>query len=96
MAAGRSLLGTHGAQAFSHQLIVRSEHPGADRLTDIAMLRAEPQLYGPVASGSDAVSRPAARLAADAPQVLTAIRSPRLATQKRARALPGANAPVSA
>ena len=45
---------------------------GGDCLADIALLRAELGLYGPVAS-DPTVSRTVDRLAEDAPQVLRAI-----------------------
>jgi len=48
---------------------------GGDWLADIAVLRAEPQLFGPVAS-DPVVSRLVTRLAADAPAALKAIRRP--------------------
>src|SRR6266699_636256 len=49
---------------------------GGDCLADVAMLRAQPELFGPVAS-DPVVSRLVARLAADAPRALKAIRSAR-------------------
>jgi Transposase DDE domain group 1 len=47
---------------------------GGDRLADIATLRAEPALFGPVAS-DPVVSRLVSFLAADAPRALTPIRA---------------------
>jgi hypothetical protein len=61
---------------------------GGDCLADIAMLRAEPGLFGPVAS-DPVVSRLVSGLAADAPRTLKAIR----AARKRAWALAGQDAP---
>src|SRR6185437_5788458 len=57
---------------------------GGDCLADIALLRAEPELFGPVAS-DPVVSRLVSRLAADAPLVLKAIRAARAAARQRAR-----------
>ena len=53
---------------------------GGDCLADIAMLRAEPGLSGPVAS-DPVVSRLIAQLAADAPRALKAIRGARAAAR---------------
>ncbi len=49
---------------------------GGDCLADIAMLRAQPELFGPVAS-DPVVSRLVTCLASDAPRALKAIRSAR-------------------
>jgi hypothetical protein len=65
---------------------------GGDCLADIAMLRAEPGLFGPVAS-DPVVSRLVSRLAADAPRALKAIRAARAAARERAWALAGESAP---
>jgi hypothetical protein len=65
---------------------------GGDCLADIAVLREQPELAGPVAS-DPVVSRLAAMLAADGPQALKAIRAARAAARERARALAGENAP---
>jgi DDE family transposase len=65
---------------------------GGDCLADIAMLRAEPALFGPVAS-DPVVSRLITRLAADAPRALKAIRAARAAARERAWALAGESAP---
>ena len=65
---------------------------GGDCLADIAVLRAEPGLFGPVAS-DPVVSRLVARLAADAPRALKAIRSARAAARERAWVLAGEAAP---
>jgi hypothetical protein len=65
---------------------------GGDCLADVAMLRAQPQLFGPVAS-DPVVSRLVSRLAADAPRALKAIRAARAAARQRAWALAGDAAP---
>jgi hypothetical protein len=68
---------------------------GGDCLADIAVLRGEPALFGPVAS-DPVVSRLIAKLAADAPRSLRAIRAARAAARQRAWALAGEAAPGSA
>jgi len=65
---------------------------GGDCLADIAMLRAQPELFGPVAS-DPVVSRLVTRLAADAPRALKAIRTARAAARDRAWALAAGAAP---
>ena len=65
---------------------------GGDCLADIAVLRAQPGLAGPVAS-DPVVSRLVTRLAADAPRALNAIRAARAAARERAWELAGDNAP---
>jgi hypothetical protein len=65
---------------------------GGDCLADIAMLRAQPELAGPVAS-DPVVSRLVTALAGDAPRALTAIRAARAAARERAWALAGPAAP---
>ena len=65
---------------------------GGDCLADIAMLRAEPALFGPVAS-DPVVSRLVAKLAKDAPRALKAIRAARAAARQRAWELAGPDAP---
>jgi Transposase DDE domain group 1 len=65
---------------------------GGDCLADIAMLRAEPGLFGPVAS-DPVVSRLVSGLAADAPRALKAIRAARAAARERAWTLAGRDAP---
>jgi hypothetical protein len=65
---------------------------GGDCLADVAVLRAEPGLFGPVAS-DPVVSRLVARLAADAPRALKAIRAARAAARARAWDLAGQAAP---
>ena len=65
---------------------------GSDCLADIAVLREQPQLAGPVAS-DPVVSRLISTLAADLPRALKAIRSARAAARERAWALAGAAAP---
>jgi DDE family transposase len=65
---------------------------GGDCLADIAALRAEPELYGMVAS-DPVVSRTVAALAADPVRAVRAIRVARAAARERAWALAGAAAP---
>ncbi len=65
---------------------------GGDCLADIAVLRAQPELAGPVAS-DPVVSRLVSALAADAPRALRAIRKARAAARERAWALAGDRAP---
>jgi hypothetical protein len=65
---------------------------GGDCLADVAVLRAQPELSGPVAS-DPVVSRLIAALAADAPRALKAIRAARAAARERAWALAGPSAP---
>jgi hypothetical protein len=71
---------------------------GGDCLADIAVLRSQPELAGPVAS-DPVVSRLIGALAADAPRALRAIRRARAAARERAWALasdraPGAGGPL--
>ena len=60
---------------------------GGDCLADVAVLRAQPELFGPVASDPVAsdpvVSRLVTRLAADAPRALKVIRAARAAARQR-------------
>jgi Transposase DDE domain group 1 len=65
---------------------------GGDCLADIAVLREQPKLAGPVAS-DPVVSWLVAALAADGPQALKAIRAARAAAREQAWALAGENAP---
>jgi Transposase DDE domain group 1 len=65
---------------------------GGDCLADIAVLRGQPDLAGPVAS-DPVVSRLVSSLAADGPRVLTVIRAARAAARERAWALAGDAAP---
>jgi len=65
---------------------------GGDCLADVAVLRAEPELAGPVAS-DPVVSRLISALAAEAPRALKAIRTARAAARERAWALAGDRAP---
>ena len=67
---------------------------GGDCLADVAILRAQPELFGPVAS-DPVVSRLVARLAGDAPRALRAIRAARAAARQRAWELAGDAAPGS-
>jgi hypothetical protein len=65
---------------------------GGDCLADVAVLRAQPELAGPVAS-DPVVSRLVAALAAEGPRALRAIRRARAAARERAWALAGDRAP---
>jgi Transposase DDE domain group 1 len=65
---------------------------GGDCLADVAVLRAQPELAGAVAS-DPVISRLVSALAADAPQALRAIRTARAAARERAWALAGGAAP---
>ena len=65
---------------------------GGDCLADVAVLRAQPELFGPVAS-DPVVSRLVSRLADDLPAALKAIRAARAAARQRAWALAGGTAP---
>ena len=65
---------------------------GGDCLADVAVLRAQPQLCGPVAS-DPVVSRLVATLAAEGPRALRAIRQARAVARERAWALAGDRAP---
>jgi hypothetical protein len=65
---------------------------GGDCLADVAVLRAQPELAGPVAS-DPVVSRLITRLAGDAPRALKAIRAARAAARERAWDLAGDAAP---
>jgi hypothetical protein len=66
---------------------------GGDCLADVAVLRAEPGVYGRVAS-DPTVSRTVAALAADAPRALKAIATARAATRARVWAAAGKHAPT--
>ena len=61
---------------------------GGDCLADVAVLRAQPELAGPVAS-DPVVSRLVTRLAGDVPRALKAIRAARAAARERAWDLAG-------
>jgi hypothetical protein len=65
---------------------------GGGCLADVAMLRAQPELFGPAAS-DPVVSRLVTCLAADAPRALKAIRAARAAARQRAWELAGDAAP---
>ncbi len=65
---------------------------GGDCLADVALLRAEPGVFGQVAS-DPTVSRTIDALAADAPAALKAIDTARAAARARAWELAGAHAP---
>jgi hypothetical protein len=68
---------------------------GGDCLADIALLRAEPGVFGPVAS-DPTVSRTIDRLAEDAPRALAAIDAARAAARARVWELAGEHAPDAA
>jgi Transposase DDE domain group 1 len=65
---------------------------GGDCLADVAVLRAQPELAGPVAS-DPVISRLVAALAAEGPRALRAIRCARASARERAWALAGDRAP---
>jgi hypothetical protein len=65
---------------------------GGDCLADAAVLRAQPELAGPVAS-DPVISRLITTLAAEGPRALKAIRNARAAARERAWTLAGAAAP---
>ena len=65
---------------------------GGDCLADVAVLRALPELAGPVAS-DPVVSRLVAALAAEGPRALRVIRKARAAARERSWALAGERAP---
>lgn len=65
---------------------------GGEHLSDVAVLRAEPELYGKVAS-DPTISRTIDTLAADANAVLVAIDEVRAAARAEAWALAGSDAP---
>lgn len=67
---------------------------GGDCLADVALLRAEPAVFGPVAS-DPTVSRLIDALAAAGPKALTAIRSARAKVRSRVWELAGANGPAA-
>jgi hypothetical protein len=68
---------------------------GGDCLADVAVLRAQPELCGPVAS-DPVISRLISALATDAPRALRAIRKARAAARERTWALAGERAPGAA
>jgi hypothetical protein len=65
---------------------------GGDCLSDVAMLRAEPALFGPVAS-DPTVSRLVDTLAGTGPRALTSIRRARAEVRQRVWTLAGTDAP---
>jgi hypothetical protein len=65
---------------------------GGDCLADVAVLRGEPGVFGPVAS-DPTISRTIAMLAADASRALAAINTARAKARSRAWALAGEHAP---
>ena len=87
----RSPWAVHDSGKIAADLVV-SLALGGDCLADIAVVRSEPQLFGPVAS-DPVVSRLIKALAADAPRALKAIRAARAAARLRAWELAGDAAP---
>lgn len=67
---------------------------GGDCLADVGVLRAEPDVFGPVAS-DPTVSRLIEVLAAAGPRALTAIRAARAQVRARVRELAGPNGPAA-
>ncbi|WP_030600218.1 IS1380 family transposase [Streptomyces fulvoviolaceus] len=67
---------------------------GGDCLADVGLLRAEPDLFGPVAS-DPTVSRLIDTLAASGPKALAAIRSARAEVRTQVWELAGANGPAA-
>jgi hypothetical protein len=67
---------------------------GGDCLADVGMLRAEPDLFGPVAS-DPTVSRLVDALAASGPKALAAIRGARSEVRQRVWELAGASSPAA-
>ncbi|MFJ8795995.1 IS1380 family transposase, partial [Streptomyces sp. NPDC102462] len=67
---------------------------GGDCLADVAMLRAEPDVFGPVAS-DPTVSRLIDALAAAGPKALTAIRTARAEVRSRVWELAGEDSPAA-
>jgi len=65
---------------------------GGDCLADVALLRSEPAVFGPVAS-DPTISRLISLLAADAPTVLRAINTARADARARAWRVAGRDAP---
>ena len=65
---------------------------GGDCLADVAVLREQPALFGPVAS-DPVISRLVSQLAREAPRALTAIRAARAAAREQAWDLGGQAAP---
>lgn len=65
---------------------------GGDCLADIALLRSQPERFGPIAS-DPTVSRLIDRLAADTPKALNAIRAARAIARERTWVLAGQGAP---
>lgn len=87
----RKPLATHDPGKIVTDLAV-SLALGGDCLADVALLRAEPPVYGPVAS-DPTISRLISALAADAPKALTAINTARAGARSRAWQLAGEHAP---
>lgn len=68
---------------------------GGDCLADVGMLRAEPAVFGPVASDPNTAGS-ADKLAAGGPKTLTAIRSARAETRERVWKLADTSSPDAA
>lgn len=66
---------------------------GGDCAADLAVLRAEPSVFGPVASDPTVVSRTITALAADAPKALAAIATARATARARAWTLAAEHTP---
>ena len=94
LARWRSPLATHDPAKVLTDLAV-SLALGGDCLADVALLRAEPELFGLVAS-DPTVSRTIDRLADDVDRVLAAIDRARAVTRERVWSLAGRCAPVQA
>ncbi len=67
---------------------------GGDCLADVAMLRAEPEVFGPLTS-DPTISRLVDTLAAAGPKALAAIRAARAEVRQRVWELAGADAPAA-
>jgi hypothetical protein len=67
---------------------------GGDCLADVGMLRAEPAMFGPVAS-DPTISRLVDALATSGPKALAAIRGARSDEHRRVRELAGASSPAA-
>lgn len=74
--------------------LARAVALGGDCLADVGILRAEPDVFGPVAS-DPTVSRLIDALAASGPKALAAIRAARSEVRGRIRDLAGASSPAA-
>jgi Transposase DDE domain group 1 len=91
LARWRALRAVHDPGKILTDLVVTLAL-GGDCLADVAVLRAQPGLCGPVAS-DPVISRLVSVLAADAPRALRVIRKARAAARERAWVLAGERAP---